>query len=284
MSKLQMFLVERGVASRRKAGDLIKDGRVTVNGQVVMEPWFEVSGSDVRVELDGRPLQAVEEKKRTILLHKPRGYICSTSDRDGKTVFELLSGVRERLVPVGRLDRGSEGVLLLSNDGELIHRLTAPQLGCRKIYEVTVTGPVTDEQLVTLRSRMILDDYQIQPVDVERVKGRILPPDREMLTFVLLEGRNRQIRQMCEIVGLSVQRLIRVAIQDLGLGALKFGEYRDLRPEEVAALKAGKPIPVTPKRVSPPLRPRPNTHPFGERRRVGPPVQGRDLRRDRPVS
>lgn len=255
MTKLQKFLVDRGVASRRKAGDLIKNGRVTVDGQVILEPWFE-TGDNVNVEVDGRPLQGGEERKRTILMHKPRGYICSTSDRDGKTVFELIPDVRERLVPVGRLDRGSEGVLLLSNDGDLIHRLTAPQLGCRKTYEVTVTGPVTDEQLTTLRSRMTLDGYQIQPVDVQRIKGRVLPPDREMLSFVLTEGRNRQIRQMCEIVGLAVQRLVRISIQDLGLGKLKFGEFRDLLPEEVAALKEGKPIPrAAPRR---PRRPGPS--------------------------
>lgn len=265
MTKLQKFLVDRGVASRRKAGDLIKNGRVMVNGQVVMEPWLEV-GPDSHVELDGRPLQSSEERKRTILLHKPRGYICSTSDRDGKTVFDLLTDVPERLVPVGRLDRGSEGVLLLSNDGDLIHRLTAPQLGCRKTYEVTVTGPVTDEQLTTLRSRMKLDGYQIQPVDVQRIKGRVLPPDREMLKFVLTEGRNRQIRQMCEIVELTVQRLVRVAVQDLGLGKLKFGEYRDLSPEEVKALKEGKPVPAR-QRPRPARPPRPSTPPFLPRRR-----------------
>ena len=234
--RLQKYLAERGLASRRGAGDVIRAGRVTVDGQVVIEPGWRVDPDRARITLDGRNLDAGKAARRTLMLNKPRGYVCSRSATQGRTVFELLRGVNERVVPVGRLDKDSEGLLLLSDDGALVHRLTHPRFGLEKAYEVTVSGTVDPAALATLRTRLVIDGYSIQPVRVRRL-GTPAAGEGTVLEFILKEGRNRQIRHMCTAAGLTVRRLVRVRVKSLVLGGLRPGQWRDLTLWELANLE-----------------------------------------------
>ena len=232
--RLQKFLAERGVTSRRGAIAVLEAGRVLVNGTTVREPGFRVDPEKDVVSLDGGALSLASPRARTLALYKVRGYVCSRSARQGKTVYDLLGDIPERVVPVGRLDKDSEGLLLLSNDGELVNRLTHPKFGQRKTYEVTVAGTVSPDALALLRSRLIIDEYRIQPAHVTVI--RPAAAGATQLRFVLSEGRNRQIRKMCAAAGLRVRRLVRVAIGALSLDSMKPGEWRDLSEDEIAAL------------------------------------------------
>lgn len=234
--RLQNILAHAGVASRRGAATLIESGAVTVDGLVVREPGarFEAS-ADIRV--NGRALAAAE-KKRTIVLNKPVGVLSTMSDPfGGRTVADLVK-TTERLVPVGRLDRDSEGLLLMSNDGALVNELTHPRFEHTKTYLVKVAGRWSEEKLAILRSPLTLDDgYTIRPVPVEVVKD--FGNNTRLLKFVLSEGRKRQIRKMCSAAHLVVLTLRRVAIGAFRLPPdLAPGEWRDLTPEETALLKA----------------------------------------------
>jgi 23S rRNA pseudouridine2605 synthase len=169
-----------------------------------------------------------------IMLNKPRGYITSTKDPQGrKCVTDLLEGVTERVYPIGRLDLTSEGILLLTNDGVLANRLTHPKHAIPKIYRVKVDKQITEHQLETLRSELVIDDYKIQPVDVEVTE---VDESGSVLKMTLFEGRNRQIRKMCEIADLKVKRLNRVAIGALKLNNLGIGKWRYLEQNEVEYL------------------------------------------------
>lgn len=235
--RLQNILSKRGLASRRHAAALILDGRVTVNRQVVLEPGFRVTLPQDVVTLDGVIVPAVEERHRTILLNKPRGVICSASSEQGQTVCDLLRELPERLVPVGRLDKESEGLLLLSNDGELIDHMTHPRYGQSKRYEVLVAGRCDGETLRRLRAPMVLDGYTIRPCEIRLLKEENSPSALTTLEFTLHEGRNRQIRKMCREVGLRVVRLRRIAIGALTDFRLRPGQWRDLSPGELRLLK-----------------------------------------------
>ena len=235
--RLQKFLADRGIASRRGCGDIIAAGRVQVNGVIVTEPGFRVDpGEQPNVTCDDRLVTVELSDRRTILLYKPRGTICSSSSRHGRTVLDLLPALTERLVPVGRLDKNSEGLLLLSNDGDLVNRLTHPRYGHKKIYHVTVSGRLTNRTLQRLESRMIIDGHRIQRVEV-RILERETPIGRTRLEFTLREGRNRQIRKMCAQASLRVHRILRVAVGALTLRGVRPGEWRDLTAEELAGLK-----------------------------------------------
>ena len=238
--RLQVVLAHAGVCSRRHAVDWIESGRVEVDGEIVREPGFRVpAGATVRV--DGHAIEAGDhEPLRTVMLNKPRGLISSADDSEGPTVFECLRGVRERLVPVGRLDKESEGLLLLSNDGDLVNRLTHPRYGHVKEYLVTVRGELDERTFRELSSPMILEDdgTPLAPVRVEYegYDGSRRPP-RHRLRMWLGEGRNRQIRRMCEQVGLRVTSLVRLAINGLRLPRdLSPGEWRDLSPRDYVLL------------------------------------------------
>jgi len=233
--RLQKYLAERGTASRRAAAELIRQGRVQVNGRSVQEPGWRVHPERDRVTVDGRELPRHPERARTVMLNKPRGYVCSASPRDGRTVLSLLRGVRERLVPVGRLDKDSEGLLLLSNDGGLILRLTHPRFEQEKCYRVTVSGAVDDAALAVLRAPYDFDGYRTRPAQVRRLDGGA-KPGSAVLEFVLREGRKRQIRRLCEAAGLRVRRLVRTRIRRLMLGGLPTGAWRDLTAADLAAL------------------------------------------------
>lgn len=232
LPRLQQLLAQRGVASRRAAAELIRAGRVRVDGDTVREPGARVSPT-VRLTLDGHPVADAPEPLRTFLYHKPVGEVCSADGQGARSVLEAFRPLHLRLVPVGRLDKESEGLLLISNDGPLIQRLTHPRFAHKKTYDVEVDRPPTSRQLETLRAPLVLEGYRIRPVPVTPLAPR-------RLRFVLSEGRHRQIRLMCEQAGLRVRRLRRVALSSLTLGDLPPGRYRALTPNELAALRQGK--------------------------------------------
>lgn len=213
----------------------MRGGRVSVNETVVSLPGTRIRPGVDRICVDGRVVAAQAAVRRTIMLNKPRGYLCSASQADGRTVYELLAGIEERLVPVGRLDKNTEGLLLLSSDGDLVLRLTHPRFEKEKEYRATVSGPISDQQLKILRSSLLIDGYRTRPADV-RVDGPGAKPGRWIVSFVLREGRKRQIRELCAEAKLEVHRLTRVRIGKLTMGRLRPGEWRDLTPTELSTL------------------------------------------------
>jgi 23S rRNA pseudouridine2605 synthase len=233
--RLQKIISQAGVASRRHAEDLITAGRVTVNGKVVTELGVKVTpGRDV-VTVDGKPL--AREKKVYILLNKPRGRVTTLQDPEGrKTVAELVRDVPVRLYPVGRLDYNTEGLLLLTNDGVLTHALTHPSHEISKTYIAEVAGKPTEEKLDKLRMGIKLEDGVTAPANV-----KITKTDTEknvaVMEIIIHEGRNRQIRRMCEAIGHPVNKLKRVKFAFLTLEGVRRGRYRYLEPDEVEELK-----------------------------------------------
>ena len=224
--RLNAYLARAGVASRRGADALIKAGRVTVNGAAGELNSFVGQADDVR--LDGRPVGA--QRLRHVLLNKPRGTITTARDPEGRpTVVDLVGG-DIRVVPVGRLDRDTTGVLLLTNDGPLAHRLAHPRYGVEKTYVAEVEGEPGDAVIGALAEGVELDDGPTAPARVQR-----LGPSR--LELVLHEGRNRQVRRMLEAVGHPIVKLRRARYAGLGPGRLRPGEWRDLTPGEVARLR-----------------------------------------------
>ena len=256
--RLQNVLSHRGVASRRHAADMIEQGLVTVNGKLVTEPGFRVNPKTDDIVASGEPLAKETERARTILLYKPRGIISSADNSRGETVCDLLRPYfSERLVPVGRLDKDSEGLLLMSNDGELTHVMTHPRYGHTKTYIARVAGHMEEQKIELLRSRMEIDGYVIQPVEVEILKvGR---DHTHKLAFTLSEGRNRQIRKMCSLAHFTVLDLTRVRIGPLKIMNMQPGQWRELTDAEVRALK--KPVPNVPRPFPQPSGMRPSDSP-----------------------
>ncbi len=234
--RIQKIIADSGYCSRRKAEELISAGLVTVNGRPCKLGDKAYPQKDV-IAAAGETISAKEPEKRYIMLNKPRGYVVTMHDEKGrKTAAELLNGVDERVYPVGRLDRNSEGLLLFTNDGELANDITHPSHRVSKTYRVTIDGKVTEEQLNALMSGVTLDDGATTlPCSVEVITEE---PERTVLRFVIRQGLNRQIRRMCDAVGLKVGRLRRVAIGSVRLGILKSGEWRDLTKEELRSLRA----------------------------------------------
>jgi len=235
--RLQNVLAHAGVASRRGAAAIIEAGRVTVDGVVVREPGARVEPGSVAIAVDGRRLSAAE-RKRTIMLYKPVGVLSSMSDPfGGKTVADLIRGqIAERVVPVGRLDKDSEGLLLMSNDGDLTLKLTHPRYDHEKVYEVKVAGRWSEDKLRVLRSAVKMPDgYVIRPVPVDVLD--VGADNTHVLRFRLHEGRKRQIRYMCSAAHLVVLSLKRVAVGSLHLPVdLRPGEWRDLSQREIDGL------------------------------------------------
>ncbi len=235
-SRLQKILSQAGVASRRAAEKLIADGRVTVNGKTVLTMGVKADTQKDDIRVDGRRIRAAA-RLRYILLYKPTGFVTTRSDpQRRRTVMDLLEGVREYVYPVGRLDYDTEGLLLLTNDGDLAARLTHPRHGVARTYEARVAGMPDREAIDRLRSGIPLDGKRTLPADVLLLNdGR---RDRDgVLRLTIREGRNRQVRRMCEAVGHPVQQLKRTKIGAVGDRRMKPGEWRELRPEEVRALK-----------------------------------------------
>lgn len=230
--RIQKIMASRGVASRRASEELILQGRVTCNGQVCGLGDRADPEKDT-ILVDGRPLPSTPEAIY-ILLHKPRGYVTTLSDEKGrKNVSQLVSDCPQRVYPVGRLDMDSEGLLLLTNDGELANHLMHPSHVVDKVYQVWVQG-CTPEGLERLSQPIELDGYRIRKPDVKCQKRT---GEKALLQITIHEGRNRQIRRMCAIAGMEVQRLKRIREGSLSLGQLPLGKWRYLTKEEVMALR-----------------------------------------------
>ena len=223
--------------SRRAAEQEIMRGLVKVNGEVADLGSRIVPGKDT-VEYRGRRVEMQNLARTYILLNKPRGFVTTMSDEKGRhTVAELVADVGRRVYPVGRLDMDSDGLLLLTDDGELANKLTHPRHEIPKIYHVTVKGSVSEQKLRALGMPMTLDGYEILPVDVVPIST---DGTSTTLQMTLYEGRNRQIRKMCELCELSITRLCRVAIGNIALGDVKVGTWRHLTKDEINYLKNGK--------------------------------------------
>ena len=244
--RLQKILAQAGIASRRRAEELITAGRVTVNGVVVTELGSKADPDKERIAVDGKPVRR-EAAKVYILLYKPAGYMTTLKDPEGRPVVtDLLKGIRERVFPVGRLDYNTEGLLLLTNDGDWANRLAHPRHEVEKEYHVRVRGEVSAEQIDHLATGVALDDGLTAPAQARLIRAS---DNNSWLSLAIHEGRFRQVRRMCEGVGLVVVRLKRVRYGTLELGTLKPGEYRLLTAGEVQAL-AGEKVPAAPGRPS----------------------------------
>ena len=230
MERLQKILSRAGIASRRAAEQLMLDGRVTVNGATARELGTKADPAADDIRVDGRRVK-VAETHRYLLLNKPRGYVTTRSDPQRRpTVIDLLEGVREYVYPVGRLDFDSEGLLLLTNDGELAAALTHPSHEVPRVYEVRVLGEPDRHDLARLERGVTIDGRRTQLARV-----RALRPD--LLEVTIREGRNRQVRKMCETIGHPVTHLKRVAIGPIRDSRLKLGAWRELTPDEVRRLR-----------------------------------------------
>ena len=228
--RLQKFLADAGLMSRRAAEKEIELGNVSVNGHVA-EVGMKIDTKRDVVSYRGKRVVFEKREHVYIMMNKPRGYLSTTSDDRGrKCVTDLIEGVDARLYPVGRLDLLSEGMLLITDDGELKNKLTHPSHSLPKLYRVKVAGEVSEEQYNILTSELVIDGYKIRPVTVS-----IAEKDESgtVLKMTLLEGRNRQIRKMCEAAGLTVKRLARISIGNLKLNNLPVGKWRFLEKEEV---------------------------------------------------
>ena len=230
--RLQKHLSECGIASRRKAEELIAAGKVKINGHIA-EIGAKVDPKRDKVTVRGKAVVPVNEKVY-IILNKPRGFVTTMSDELGrKTVSDLVADAGNRIFPVGRLDRDSEGLLIMTNDGDFANKLTHPSSHVNKTYRVTVKGVAEEEQLLRMKEGIVLDGRKTLPCDCFVAERK---PDRTVLIFVLNEGRNRQIRRMCEEVGLEVLRLKRTEIAGVKLGMLPQGKWRPLNEREMRRL------------------------------------------------
>ena len=230
--RLQKYLSQCSVASRRKAEELIEQGKVKINGRKAIL-GDKVDPVHDKVTVFGKPIKN-NDTKMYVMLHKPRGFVTTMSDEQGRRcVADLVADAGVRLYPVGRLDRNSEGLLFMTNDGEFTNILTHPKSHVSKIYRVTVKGKVTEEQIDKMAAGMKLEEYTTQPCDIGFIEKH---EDRTVLRFTLYEGKNREIRKLCEAVGLEVIRLKRVEIAGIKLGMLPQGRWRELTEKEVKRL------------------------------------------------
>lgn len=237
--RLQKYLADAGLMSRRAAEKEILRGAVLVNGQPA-ELGQKVDPETDEIVYKGRAVKPGFKRYVYIMLNKPRGYVTTASDEKGRpTVLDLCEGVDTRVYPIGRLDMDSDGLLLLTNDGDLANKLTHPKHEIPKIYLVEVEGKVDRQTVKRLSSAMVIDGYEIQPVktEVHSIKSDKRKGESTVLRMELYEGRNRQIRKMCELCELKVKRLTRVAIGDLKLQNLKSGAWRHLTKTQVEYLK-----------------------------------------------
>ena len=229
--RLQKFFTDNNIMSRRNAERVIEAGNVKVNG-VIAKIGDKVDPENDIVVYNGKVIKNLSsDAKRYIMLNKPLGYVCTASDEKGRqTVLDLLTDVKERVYPVGRLDMYSEGLLILTNDGELTNHLTHPSGHMPKTYNVIIKGELSPEAISRLTSPMEIDGYKIKPVKVRVVSFK---NGATSTLFTLSEGRNRQIRKMCEACSLTIMRLTRISIGKLKLGDLERGKWRELTRAEV---------------------------------------------------
>jgi len=234
MERIQKIIADAGHCSRRKAEELIAKGRVKRNGHPVK--LGDKAGFKDLITVDGEKLTVARKKKLVyIMLNKPRGYVTTMADElNRKSVMDLLEGVSERVYPIGRLDRNSEGLLLFTNDGNFANDIMHPSRHVSKTYRVTVRPDITENQLIRLSEGVEIDGKKTQPASVvvkSKEEGRVV------ILVTIKEGRNRQVRKMCEAVGLEVARLRRISIGPLKLGMLKPAAWRELTGEELRAIR-----------------------------------------------
>ncbi len=248
--RLQKFIASSGIASRRKAEELILQGKIKVNGKVIKELGSKVNPKNDKIEYNGQVIQS-ENKKVYILLNKPIGYVTTVKDQFNRdTVMDLIKGVNEKIVPVGRLDMYTSGALILSNDGDFINRITHPKNEIEKTYNVTIAGKVTSEDVEKLKSGVLIQlskiDYQnknnfeVEDYITRPAKVKILKIDDEKnisrLQITIHEGKNREIRRMCEAIGKKVLALHRSKIGNIDVKNLSLGKWRRLKEEEIESL------------------------------------------------
>jgi 23S rRNA pseudouridine2605 synthase len=231
--RLQKVMAEFGVASRRKAEEIIAAGRVKVNGIQVTEPGTKVDKEKDVIEVDGKLIKGPDSKVY-ILLNKPVGYITSAKDQFGRpTVLDLVKGVGVRVFPIGRLDYDTEGLILLTNDGELTYRITHPRHNIDKTYKALIKGEADARDIEAFAAGLAVEDYVASPAKLEIIR---YSKGNSIVEITIHEGRNRQVRKMCSAIGHEVMRLKRIRIGKLGLGTLKTGEWRYLSDTEVEYL------------------------------------------------
>lgn len=231
--RINKYIAQAGIVSRRKADELVTNGNVKVNGLTLTEPGYDVVEGDV-VEVNGRRIEA-EEKKVYILLNKPVGFVTTVSDdRERDTVMDLVRDVDARIFPVGRLDYNTSGMLIMTNDGDFAYKMTHPKHEIPKTYRVRIAGVLSNEKCAKLRNGVDIGGFVTSKAEVEIVKGM---PRQTVVDITIHEGKNRQVRKMFKAVGNSVQALERIAIGDIHLGRLAGGHYRKLTREEVEYLK-----------------------------------------------
>ena len=232
MERLQKVIAYSGVCSRRKAEQLILEGRVKVNGYVVKELGTKVNFSDL-IEIDGERIKL--EETVVYLLNKPKNVISSASDEKGRTTVVDLIDTKYRLYPLGRLDYNSSGLILLSNDGKLMNRLIHPKNKVEKVYEIVIDGIISNTEINKLMNGVIIDNYKTAPC---KIKLNSINDNKKtsFLTVTIYEGKNRQIRKMFNTLGYNVIKLHRIKEANIELGDLKVGEYRRLKPFELKLL------------------------------------------------
>ena len=234
MLRLQKFLADCGVASRRASENLIREGRISVNDEIIKQMGFIVDEEIDEVKFDGKIVKPVT-KKIYVMLNKPSGFVTTVSDDMGRpTVLELVSDIQERLFPVGRLDYDTEGLLLLTNDGDLTYKITHPKNEIKKTYVAEVTGNISMDTIIALRRGVVIDGYKTQPAEVEVVAATKFGTKLEI---TISEGKNRQVRKMFESQGCIVKKLKRIKEAGLILGHLPLGKWRKLSESEINMLK-----------------------------------------------
>ena len=227
--RINKYIATAGVASRRKAEELITAGKVKVNNKVVTNLATDIKETD-HVSIDGKTLH-IKESFVYYKLHKPKGFVSTVNDeKDRKTVMELMRGVHARIFPVGRLDYDTEGLLLLTNDGDLANILTRPNSEIKKIYNATIEGSISKDEIKTLSSGVEIDGYKTKPCSIVVLDQN---PTQTKLAVTITEGKNRQIRKMFETVNKTVKFLKRVQIGEIRLGGLSRGEYAPLNAKEM---------------------------------------------------
>ena len=230
--RINKYLANLGICSRRDAKHLLKEQTLTVNGERVKEPGTRINPYKDAVKLNGKKIRPPQ--MTYYMINKPKGVISTTADEFGRKNVLSLIPTKERVYPVGRLDKDTTGLLLLTNDGELTNQLIHPKYHVDKIYTLTIVGVISKEQLQAFRNGVLLNDGITAPARVRVVKENNM---RSLLYVTIHEGKNRQIRRMCETVGVKLLDLKRISFGPLGLGSLKPGKYRELTQKEIELLR-----------------------------------------------
>ena len=233
--RLQKFIANQGICSRRKAEEYITSGRIKVNGNIIMELGTKIDPNKDIVEVDGKKISNIAGKKVYILLNKPIGYVTTTRDQFNRNTVLDLVNVKEKVLPVGRLDMYTSGAIILSNDGDFIYKITHPKYEVEKTYNVTLKGQVTDEEIEQLRNGVQIENYV-----TGKAKVKILRIDKEKdlsrVEIIIHEGKNREVRKMCEAIGRKVLALHRTKIGNISVKDLRLGTWRYLKPNEIKSL------------------------------------------------